>query len=269
MKISAQLKGLPIISISNGHQEGNVKSLIINPEKGYVDFLTLDQEDWQESIQAIPFKKVIGVGEYAVTIESANSIIDLTQIPIASELASKKIAIIDTNVITRKGELVGKVTEYQINEETGEIIGLVTKIQDKETVILSEYVITYGKDIIVVTEDANNNYKPTMKDETAASEDKVIDVVETILEEVNIVEDIEVAEDELETIEVNGEEKSLHALKEKQIELLLNKQVRKDIFSNDGELIIMAGTILTLEDIEKAQEAGPSVVIDLSMSVNA
>lgn len=244
MKISTQLKGLPVISISNGQQEGNVQSLIINPEKGFVDFLTLEQEEWQESIQAIPFKKVIGVGEYAVTIESANSIIDLTQIPIASELASKKIAIIDTNVITRKGELVGKVTEYQINEETGEIIGLVLK--DQEAVISSDTVITYGKDIIIVKEEAAAPY--SVLEETVPSNDHSI----TKLEDVN-----------------REDEDGLNGLKEKQRELLLNKQVTKDIYAADGELIVAGGSILTLEDIEKAQNAGPSVVIDLSMSVNA
>ena len=259
MKISAQLMGLPIISISNGQQEGNVQSLIINPEKGYVDFLTLEQEEWQESIQAIPFKKVIGVGEYAVTIESVNSIIDLTQIPIASELASKKISIIETNVITRKGELVGKVTEYQINEETGEIIGLLIKVKGEEAIISSEYVITYGKDIIVVKEEATDNYQTSSKQEVAVSSIDLMDAVEEIAEEVQD----GVVQEEI------GEDKSLHALKEKQIELLLNKQVRKDIYSTDGELIVAAGSILTLDDIEKAQNAGPSVVIDLSMSVNA
>jgi len=245
MKISTQLKGLPIISISNGQQEGNVQSLIINPEKGFVDFLALEQEEWQESIQAIPFKKVIGVGEYAVTIESANSIIDLTQIPIASELASKKINIIDTNVITRKGELVGKVTEYQINEETGEIIGLILK--GLESVISSEYVITYGKDIIIVKEEAAEPI--SVQEEVVLANDYLIEK----LPEEELLED----------------EASLNGLKEKQRELLLNKQVTKDIYSNDGELIVAGGSVLTLEDIEKAQNAGPSVVIDLSMSVNA
>lgn len=246
MKISTQLKGLPIISISNGQQEGNVQSLIINPEKGFVDFLALEQEEWQESIQAIPFKKVIGVGEYAVTIESVNSIIDLTQIPIASELASKKINIIDTNVITRKGELVGNVTEYQINEETGEIIGLILKGQ--ESVISSEYVITYGKDIIIVKEEAAEPI--SVHEEVVLTNDHIIEKLpkEELLAE---------------------EEASLNGLKEKQRELLLNKQVTKDIYSNDGELIVAGGSVLTLEDIEKAQNAGPSVVIDLSMSVNA
>ncbi|MFS0659752.1 PRC-barrel domain-containing protein [Niallia alba] len=246
MKISTQLKGLPIISISNGQQEGNVQSLIINPEKGFVDFLALEQEEWQESIQAIPFKKVIGVGEYAVTIESANSIIDLTQIPIASELASKKINIIDTNVITRKGELVGNVTEYQINEETGEIIGLILKGQ--ESVISSEYVITYGKDIIIVKEEAAEPI--SVHEEVVLTNDQII---EKLPKEELLAED----------------EASLNGLKEKQRELLLNKQVTKDIYSNDGELIVAGGSVLTLEDIEKAQNAGPSVVIDLSMSVNA
>jgi len=252
MKISTQLKGLPIISISNGQQEGNVQSLIINPEKGYIDFLALEQEEWQDSIQAIPFKKVIGVGEYAVTIDSANAIIDLSQIPIASELASKQINIIHTNVITKKGELIGNVTEYQINEETGEIIGLITTVKGHEAIIPSEYVITYGKDIIIVKEETADNLQinASLQNEVLNSE-----VSEEILEVVKE-----------ETADVVS---SLDVLKEKQKELLLNKQVIKDIYLNDGELLVTAGSVLSLEDIEKAQEAGPNVVIDLSMSVNA
>ena len=161
-------------------------------------------------------------------------------------MASKKINIIDTNVITRKGELVGNVTEYQINEETGEIIGLILKGQ--ESVISSEYVITYGKDIIIVKEEAAEPI--SVHEEVVLTNDHIIEKLpkEELLAE---------------------EEASLNGLKEKQRELLLNKQVTKDIYSNDGELIVAGGSVLTLEDIEKAQNAGPSVVIDLSMSVNA
>ncbi len=64
MKASAQIIGLPIISIADGMQIGAVKSFVINPDKGSIDFLTVEQEDVQLSLKAIPFKK---------SSESANS----------------------------------------------------------------------------------------------------------------------------------------------------------------------------------------------------
>jgi uncharacterized protein YrrD len=39
MKKSIEIIGLPIINISAGLEIGYVKSLVINPEKGTVDFL--------------------------------------------------------------------------------------------------------------------------------------------------------------------------------------------------------------------------------------
>lgn len=86
MKSSAQVIGLPVISIQNGVQLGQVKSLVVNPEKGTVDFLNV--------------------------------------IPIANELVNKKIAIKQAKVMTRKGQLLGEATEFYIDEESGQIIGI-------------------------------------------------------------------------------------------------------------------------------------------------
>lgn len=54
---SVEILNLPVISISEGEEIGQVKSLIINPEKFSVDFLTTQQEEWQVGVKAIPFKK--------------------------------------------------------------------------------------------------------------------------------------------------------------------------------------------------------------------
>ncbi|MGG0738704.1 PRC-barrel domain-containing protein [Niallia taxi] len=258
MKNSAQIKGLPIISISNGQQEGRVHSLIVNPEKGSVDFLTIEQEEWQESVDAIPFKKVVGVGEYAVTIESAHAIMDLNEIPIASELVNKQIGIIGANVITRKGELIGKVTEFLVDDDNGgEIKALLADVKNEEVLIDAELVMTYGKDIIVVKEEASASLKEAAPKEEAYAQETVAEA-EELIEEISAssLKDMEEAE-------------RLQALKEKQVELLLNKKVVNDIFTNEGQLLLAKGTVLSLEDIENAQLAGPSVVIELSMNVEA
>lgn len=253
MKKSTQISGLPIISISDGNQVGKVKSLVINPDKGSVDFLTIEHEDFQVSVKAIPFKKVVGIGEYAVTVDSESAVIDLNEIPIANQLVNKKIKITNTRVMTRKGELIGEVNEYFVDQDTGHILGMQLKLSNKEVALSSESVVTYGKDIIIVKEDATSYFLNSVEEleGKASAADELFDEFPTA----------EVA------ISVDNDE--VNALKEKQIELLLGKTLTKDIYDKNGMLLFNEGTSLTIEQIQKAQEEGPGIVVELSMNVEA
>jgi len=62
---------------------------------------------------------------------------------------------------------------------------------------------------------------------------------------------------------------ALQSLREKQVALLAGKRLTKDIYDADGRLLFKAGTLLGEEDVRKAQEAGPSVIVDVSMNVEA
>ncbi|UZJ80415.1 PRC-barrel domain-containing protein [Fictibacillus sp. KU28468] len=241
MKKSNQFVGLPIISINEGAEIGTVKSLVINAQQGSVDFLTVEHEDWQISVRAVPFKKIVGVGEFAVTIEDRNSIFDLTEIPIANELVQKKISISGARVIDRKGQLLGEVGEFYINEDNGSILGLTIGMNDKEAVLKSEFVVTFGRDLIVVKEESQLHF---------LNEPEQLIEPEQTLEELTL--DRFANED---------------PLKEKQLELLNGKRASKDIYSKTGNLIIPSGTLLSREDIVKAREEGPSVMVELSMNV--
>lgn len=260
MKNSAQIVNLPIISISDGTQIGIVKTLVINPEKGSVDFLIVEQEDVQLSLKAIPFKKVVGIGEFAVTVESFHDIIDLSEIPIANQLVNKQIRIKNTKAVTRKGQLLGEVTEFFIDEETGEIIGIELLVGDRQAVLSSEFILTYGKDILVVHDNAPSSLLDEAHllvpaegqdgEETAEHADEQHSGGEAVMEGAE-------------------SEEALYALREKQMELLKGKRVTKDIVDKNGNTFIEAGTILTEEHIQKAQEEGPSVIVDISMNVEA
>lgn len=246
MKNSTQIIGLPIISIIDGTEVGKVKSLVVNPDKGTVDFLTIDHEDWQVSIRAIPYKKTVGIGEYAVTVANENAIIDLNEIPIANQLVNKKIKIINTKVITRKGELLGEVVEYFLDEENGQIIGVKMAVQDKEVVLSSKMVLTFGRDIIIVNDDAPLNYFNSTED--------------LMNENVGQIENdfVQKATDNIDV-----------ALKEKQIQLLDGKRVTKTILDVLGNVLFEEGLILHAEDIIKVQNEHPSIIVELSMNVEA
>ncbi|WP_075982463.1 PRC-barrel domain-containing protein [Bacillus massilinigeriensis] len=259
MKKSTQISGLPIISIADGNQVGKVKSLVINPDKGSVDFLTIEHEDFQVSVKAIPFKKVVGIGEYAVTVDSESAVIDLNEIPIANQLVNKKIKITNTRVMTRKGELIGEVVEYFVDQDTGHILGMQLKVADKEVALSTDLVVTFGKDIIIVKEESTSHFLNSVEElEENGQVEAATSQADALIEEIPAVP----TEQSLEDLEVL-------ALKEKQIELLNGKRVTKDIVDNEGNILISEGTVLTSNDIEKAQEAGPSIVVELSMNVEA
>jgi uncharacterized protein YrrD len=287
MKNSAQIVGLPIISIADGVQIGKVKTLVINPEKGSIDFLTIEQEDVQLSLKAIPFKKVVGIGEFAVTVESDSAVIDLTEIPIANQLVNKQIRIKNTKAMTRKGQLLGEVTEFFADEETGEILGIELKIGERQAVLPSDFVLTYGKDIIIVNENASSSLLDEAKlliQKGQTPDEKKTEQVDELATSIPANEFIErkslSAEEHRQWLaaieevaveqQANGieEDEALIVLREKQIELLQGKRVTKDILDRNGNVLIEAGTILTVEHITKAQEEGPSVIVDVSMNVD-
>lgn len=247
MKSSTQVIGLPVISIQNGVQLGQVKSLVVNPEKGTIDFLIVDQENWEISMKAIPFRNVIGIGEFAVTVEEERAVLDLNVIPIANELVNKKITIKQAKVMTRKGQLLGEATEFYIDEETGQITGIEVQIGNESRIVRADHVITYGKELLIVHEDAQ---------QTVAS-----DVSELLSLRGTQIEPL------VEQMTLKTVEKELDELRRKQIDMLTGKRVLKDIVDANGQILIAKDTILTKEHIIRAQEEGPDAVIELSMNV--
>ena len=269
MKKSVEIVGLPIISIIDGIEIGKVKSLVINPEKGSVDFLTIEHEDWQVSVKAIPFKRVVGIGEYAVTIESEGSVIDLNEIPIANSLVNKKIKITNTKVMTRKGQLLGEVLEYYVDDETGNLLGTLLNVSGSEVALASDSVLTYGKDIIIVEEDASSKFldsveyfeNPILETQNEPNEE----IIEKVLPASSTEEQSPF--DEINASIDKHEEAEAKALRLKQVDLLYGKVVTKDILDNEGNVLIPAGTHLSVDDIIKAQDLGPNVFVELSMNV--
>ncbi|MBW7650783.1 PRC-barrel domain-containing protein [Anoxybacillus sp. ST4] len=247
MKSSTQVIGLPVISIQNGVQLGQVKSLVVNPEKGTVDFLIVDQENWEISMKAIPFRNVIGIGEFAVTVEEERAVLDLNVIPIANELVNKKIAIKQAKVMTRKGQLLGEATEFYIDEETGQITGIEVQIGNESRIVRADHVITYGKELLIVHENAQQTVASDVNELLSLKGTQVEPLVEQFAPK---------------TVETELDE-----LRQKQMDMLTGKRVLKDIVDANGQVFIPKDTILTKEHIIRAQEEGPDVVIELSMNV--
>lgn len=121
MKKSKELIGAPVISISEGMQIGTVKGLIVNPQQKNVEFLLLDEPDTGKDLKGLSFLSAEGIGEYAVTVQDKNVLVDIYKIGILKELVQKDIQVLGTKIVTKKGKYLGDVVEFSIDTTSGEL----------------------------------------------------------------------------------------------------------------------------------------------------
>ncbi|QGG49069.1 PRC-barrel domain-containing protein [Heliorestis convoluta] len=211
MTNSQNIIGLAIISINDGRELGIVRNLIINPEKRAVEYLIVENDSWYLGADVIPFQELQGVGEYAATIESEASLQRLHDLQEVQELIKRNVKITGTKVLTKHGRMIGNVDEYFVDVNSGKISGclLVPAKKDLgERIIPVDSVVTFGRDILVVVEDLNEEslelfseaFVATVVEETVEVTEKAETVVTEEVKEVkeSASEENENAEQELE-----------------------------------------------------------------------
>lgn len=159
MKKTQEVLGLPVISICDGIEVGRVKGIIINAEKGAVDYIVVDSGVQMLDTRVINTGNLLGIGEHAVTVENESAMDDLGKVPAAQELLQKNIQVKGTKVLTKKGRLVGKTGDIYIDPDSCNIVGLEfisNSVQDKVRLIPRDCVITFGKDLVIVEEDVES-----------------------------------------------------------------------------------------------------------------
>ena len=261
MKKSKEIIGLPIISISDGTEVGKVKTVIINAEKGAIDYVVVDSGIQILSAKVIPTEYVLGIGEYALTIENEDAINDISKIPAAIDLLQKNIQVKGTKVLTKKGRLIGEIGDIYVDEEANcSIIGLeyIADITHKNIKIIPrDSIITFGKNLVVVKEDVESMLLDTAaklntSDESLNFEKKNSENV--LIEENNSISE----ENEMPTGAISDMMEIKHR------EYLNGKLTTKNIYDADGNVLIGENTLIDDVIFDIAKESGK--VIELVMN---
>ncbi|NLW90394.1 MAG: photosystem reaction center subunit H [Syntrophomonadaceae bacterium] len=157
MKKSQEIIGLPVFSVLDGKKIGQVKDLLLNPEEGKLDFILVSNGSWYSGARVLPYKAVMGIGQHAVTTESDTSMTNISETASAHSLLQRNIEIKGNRVLTNRGNLIGIVIEYELDEITGKVTRLEYRTAQDESVVEiidAGQVLTYGMDVIVIKEDA-------------------------------------------------------------------------------------------------------------------
>ncbi|NLJ88381.1 MAG: hypothetical protein GX327_06295 [Epulopiscium sp.] len=166
MKKTKAILGLPIISISTAENVGKVNNLIVNGNDGTVDYILVETGDKAISSLVISTRDIIGVGEYATTIDSEGVMIDISSVPDAIELLQKNVQIKNTSILTKNGNLIGKSGDFFVDDDFN--ISALEFIEEGNSnevkIILRKDVITFGKNLIVVAEDVEEKILDSEED---------------------------------------------------------------------------------------------------------
>ncbi len=235
MKKSQEILGLPVFSILDGRKLGQVKDLVINPEEAKVEFILVSNGSWYVGARVLPFKAVMGVGEHAVTTESESHLTAINETSTANSLLQRNIEVKGNRVLTNKGNLIGVVSEYEIDEHTGKMVRLEYRTaldESKIEIVDAENVLTYGADVIVIKEKAGTAQPPTSP----------APISESIKEGTG-----------------SPSSDGTNLFKERQKQFLLGKRVIQDIKDANGTVIIPEGTVVTEEICDLAESKGKFV----------
>ncbi len=291
MKKTQKILGLPIISISDGTEVGKVKSIIINAEKGAIDYIVVDSGIQIFSARVIPNEDVLGIGEYALTIENEGVITDINRIPAAIQLLQKDIHVKGTKVLTKKGRLIGEIGDIYIDEGDNCTISGLEFIEDitqkKVSLIPRDSVITFGKNLTVVKEDVESSLldtplQLTSDDRMSEFEKKNNSPIEEYYSIPNTDSYIssegeaaykEVSPEEPPVAEIeavpDAEEDNSAAIlfEQRQRQYLKGRRATKTIADSSGNIIISDGMLIDDQIIDEAKQKGK--LIELVMNNKA
>ncbi|MEN6326210.1 MAG: PRC-barrel domain-containing protein [Syntrophomonas sp.] len=173
MKKSQEIIGLPVFSILDGKKIGQVKDLVINPEEGKVDFILVSNHNWYVGARVLAYKSVMGIGEHAVTTERDNLLTPINETANANKLLERNIELKGNRVLTNKGNLIGVVSEYVVDEDNGKISRLEYRTAEDESkieIIEAGKVMTYGVDVVVIKEHAGSTPPSTSVTEESSED---------------------------------------------------------------------------------------------------
>lgn len=153
MKKSAEILGLPIISITEGRELGISKALLIDAKNGIVAALILEDEEWFRGVKVLPYNCVIAIGEDAVTVTSSENILQLNEASEYEQLLTANVKIINTKAITKAGSIQGIVTEIYVDENGKVAQCEITKTSGDIDEISAEQVSIFGKQVTIIDSD--------------------------------------------------------------------------------------------------------------------
>lgn len=179
MRKQEKIIGLPVIDLSSGKQVGKVWDIIIDGDKGAISYFIIDDGMIILGAKVICVIDVAGIGDNAITIKNQKVLRPMDQVAEAIEHYKKNIKVKNTDVLTQRGKVIGKIGEVYFEDDDFSIAAvefLPLNEKGKAGLIHKKAVLAYGEKLVVIA------------DSFQAEDDEKIKKVEKKIEEKEEVE---------------------------------------------------------------------------------
>jgi uncharacterized protein YrrD len=264
MKKSEEVIGLAIVSLLDGEEIGRVKSLVINAKEMAVAAVVVEDGQSYRGAKVVEFKDIMGIGESALTVEQKSVVKSYEQLPNIEKLLRANVNVINTKVLSKKGQIKGSVTEISFAKNSGKLIELYAKNDSgADFVVAIEQVYTLSSGITVVLGEDEKISRPetteVLSQSVAASPAIPSKPVEPpVLEEPTV----SAGSEEGSSSDANN---AMQKFEERQKKFLIGKKANRRIVTDNGTEIVDQGQEVTDEIIQKAKLAGKFVELSMSL----
>lgn len=164
-----EIRGLSAVSVAEGKELGKIDALLVDVATNRVRWLRLGKTGFFGETRVISVDAVQAIGENAITVDSEASAVPIDEVGEAQELSQDPRRIVGNRMLTDKGRLLGKIRDYEIDEETYEItryvIGKDDLIGAQSRQVPADYVLTIGPDAVLVDAAIEDEMLPEVEEQ--------------------------------------------------------------------------------------------------------
>jgi len=168
MKKAHDIIGLPLISVGEAKELGQIREILIDSSEARVKYLMIMDDQWYFGAKIVPFDKILSIGQDAITVRKAEDLQMLPEVQDAIDLAERNIKIIGARVFTEKGENLGMVLEYYINPDDGKIIRYELEGVNGPIIMENPEIISFGTKTLMVKEAVVGKEEKTVQSKSSA-----------------------------------------------------------------------------------------------------
>ena len=246
-KRAREIIGLPVVTMNRGTKIYDIEDMVIDPERGQVLALVVQEEAWLHSARAIPFGRINVIGQDAVVIPDGRAVIDVNRDPVLKRLYNKQI-VRGLRVLTDDGRKLGTVSDLQLDSKTGEIKGYYISLGTGLTVgqgsrwLPVERIISMGQRVMFVPADVADFFDQ-QSGGIAGALDNAGGKLRNVGAKLNT---------QLEQLGTQVRE----TVPARMGNVLVGRTAHQVVRDKEGNTIVLSGDVITQETVDAAKAAG-------------
>lgn len=146
LKASKDIVGMPVYSIQEGQNLGQVKSLVIDTEKKCLLALVVEKKRLTKEERLLPFAAIKSLGDDVITVERGQALERRGVDPATMRALRRPVQPVGARCFTAGGKTMGKVEEYFVDITDGRI----AQLEISEGGLIKGKVLVDGEHIIAL-----------------------------------------------------------------------------------------------------------------------